>query len=78
MTVAEAFEDIAEVLAKMNPSQIIDLHAPKSMVKRVEELIYKKKDGKISAEESIELERYLTLDLLINLTKARAKRLLNA
>ncbi len=78
MTVAEAFEDIAEVLAKMNPSQIIDLHAPKSMAKRVEELIYKKKDGKISTEESVELERYLALDLLINLTKARAKRLLNA
>lgn len=78
MTIVEIFGDIAEVLAKMNPEKIIDLSPPKSMVVKVEELIYKKKDGVISSVEAIELERYLALDMLINLAKARAKHLIAA
>ena len=48
------------------------------MAQRVEELVNKKKEEVISAEELVELERYLSLDLFINLAKARAKRLLAA
>lgn len=76
MTVAEAFSDIAEILAKMNPSEVADLRPSEAMSNRVKELIFKKKDGEINEEEATELERYLSLDLLINLAKARAKSLL--
>lgn len=78
MTVAEAFGDLAEVLARMDPAKIVALKPSKEMVEKVEELVYKKKDGKITEEEAIDLERYLALDLLINLAKARAKRILAA
>ncbi len=78
MTTVEVFDDVADLLAKMNPSQVVGLKAPKSMAARVNELIGKKKDGLIDVEESLELERYLALDLLINLAKARAKKLLAA
>lgn len=78
MTVAEAFGDLAEILAKMDPVKIVDLKPSEGMAERVEELVYKKKDGEITQEESVELERYLALDLLINLAKARAKRILAA
>jgi hypothetical protein len=78
MTVAEAFGDLAEVLASMDPARIVALHPSEGMAERVEELVYKKKDGEITPEEAIELERYLALDLLINLAKARAKRMLAA
>ena len=64
MTVTEAFGDVAEILARLNPAQIIKLQAPTAMAERVEELVDKKKEGGISWEESIELERYLALDLL--------------
>lgn len=78
MTVVEAFGDLAELLAGMNPSKIVKLKASPGMAERVEVLVRKKKTGDISGEEIVELERYLALDLLINLAKARAKRILAA
>jgi hypothetical protein len=78
MTVVEAFDDIADLLARMDPAKIMELRPSKPMADRVEELVYKKKDGEITPEESVELERYLALDLLINLAQARARRLLAA
>lgn len=78
MTITEAFGDIALLLAKMDPSQIVKLKAPQEMSQRVEALTNKKKEGKISNEENVELERFLALDIFIGLAKARARLLLNA
>jgi hypothetical protein len=76
MVISEVFGDIAEVIAQLNPQQIVNLKAPKGISERVSELIAQKKEGKISVEESVELERFLALDLFISLTKARAKKIL--
>ena len=78
MSVIEAFGDIADVLAKMDPTKVAGLRASQAMSQRVEELVNKKKNGILSEEEAIELERYLSLDLLITLAKARAKKILAA
>lgn len=75
MSVAEAFGDFAEVLAAMAPDKIITLRAPATMSERVEVLVQKKKSDELTEEEAVELERYLSLDLLITLAKARAKKL---
>ena len=76
MSAIEAFSDIADVIAGMNPAKIAALKAPKQMSERVEYLVNKKKDGLISPEEASELERLLALDLFIGLAKARAFSLL--
>jgi hypothetical protein len=76
MTTVEAFNDIAEVLASLAPEKVVLLKAPDSMSERVETLVNKKKTGNINEDEKIELERYLSLDLLISLSKARAKKML--
>ncbi len=76
MTVNEAFGDVANLVAQMAPDKIVGLKAPKKMSDEVERLINFKKEGKISIEQSSELERYLALDLFISLTKARAHTLL--
>ena len=78
MMTLEIFNGVAEQLAEMNPSRIVALKAPESMAKRVNELIQKKKSGQITIEEAGELEKYLALDMLINLARARAKKLLAA
>ncbi len=75
MTVNKAFGDIAEILANMDPERILSIRASDEMAERVEYLVNKKKSGELTYEESIELERYLSLDLLINMAKARAKSL---
>jgi len=77
MSVAEAFGDIANVIAKIAPSKIVELRPSTSMQERVNELIQKKKNAQISTDESVELERYLSLDLFITLAKARARLILN-
>ncbi|RMG61170.1 MAG: hypothetical protein D6722_20025 [Bacteroidetes bacterium] len=76
MSVLEAFDPIAEELAGLAPEKVAMLQAPPGMALRVEELVQKKKEGSLSFEESIELERYLALDLLISLAKARALTML--
>ena len=78
MTITEAFGDVADIIAQMNPNKIIELKASKSMSDRVEELVSKKKEGLISVEESNELERLLGLDLFIILAKVRARFLIKA
>jgi len=76
MSVVEAFDFFAASIAELNPSQVVKLKAPASMAERMEILVAKKKAGTINNEESIELDRYLALDLIISLAKARAIKLL--
>ncbi len=76
MNVAEAFEDVAGLLAQMAPEKIITLKSSKKMSEEVERLVSLKKAGTIETEQSAALERYLALDLFISLTKARAQALL--
>ncbi len=78
MSVVEAFDFFAASIAELNPSQVIKLKAPPSMAERMEVLVSKKKEGTINSEETIELDRYLALDLIISLAKARAIKLLAA
>jgi len=77
MTVVEAYEDIAAILAHLGPKEILAMKAPVAMAERVALLTAKRKMESLSSEEQVELERYLSLDLLINLAKARAQQLLD-
>ena len=43
MVISEVFGDIVEVIAQLNPQQIINLKAPKGLSERVEELVSRKK-----------------------------------
>jgi len=72
MTVTEVYSEVAERLARVGISNLPSLE---SMSERVEELVYKKKDGKITEDEAVELERYLSLDLLISLAKTKGKHM---
>lgn len=78
MSVIQAFDDIAEILAQLDPAKVVQLKADPAVSERVEVLVQKKKNAEISQEEILELERFLALDLLISLAKARAQRLLRA
>ena len=77
MSVAEAFGDVANSFAQLAPEKIIKLKASSSMSMRVELLIERKKNDQLTADEAIELERFLALDLFVSLTKARARILLS-
>ena len=71
MNITKAYEDIAYEIAKLSPQSILDIKANDEMNKRVQDLIAKKKNTSISIEESAELERWMALDMLINMAKAK-------
>lgn len=64
------------MLAKLDPRAVVQLRADESVSQQVEMLVGKKKRGTISMEETLELERYLALDMLISMAKARAWKIL--
>ncbi|GGD40946.1 hypothetical protein GCM10011514_01280 [Emticicia aquatilis] len=76
MSVSEAFGDVASLIAQMNPEKIVKLKASNVMSERVENLVFRKKNGTITLDETSELERFLALDLFIGLAKARANQLI--
>ena len=77
MSVSEAFGDVASIIAQMNPEKIVQLKASKLMSERVENLVFRKKEGTLTLDEASELERFLALDLFIGLAKVRANQLIH-
>lgn len=77
MSVSEAFGDVASIIAQMNPEKIVQLKASKLMSERIENLVFRKKEGTITLDEASELERFLALDLFIGLAKVRANQLIH-
>jgi hypothetical protein len=68
-----AFEEVAEFIASLDPEKLLTLKPSSAVQTRVEELISKKKENVISDDEQYELDRYLALEHLIALAKARAR-----
>lgn len=68
-----AYEEVAEFLAKLDPEKLLELKPSAEVQYRVEELIEKKKESGLTPDEQYELDRYLALEYLISLAKARAR-----
>jgi hypothetical protein len=67
-----AHDQIADLMADSMPQQILGFKFSHSIQLRIEFLVEKKKENRISDKEKEELDKYLTYDLLIGLAKARA------
>ena len=72
------YDEAAEFLANLDPQRLATWRPSDAVQARVETLIYKKKDDQLSVEEVYELDRYMALEQLIALTKARARKRLAA
>lgn len=73
---ADIYQDFADFIAGLSPEKLLDYYAPPKMQKRVELLIERKKEGKITAAETEEMERYFTLEHIVRLAKARALKIM--
>ena len=79
MSVQLVYDQIADFIASMNPSKILELHAPQAASERLERLIAKEKETTLTPTEKDELDHYLILERLIRLAKAHARlRLANS
>ena len=71
------FEELAELLAAMNPEKVLAFRTSAKAQSRLEVLLWKNKEGKgLSEEEKNELEQFMLVEHIVTLAKARAlKRL---
>jgi len=74
MTIYSAYDEIADLLARIEPDKLLDLHASEAMQQRLEELIEKSKSGELNKSEKDELDHYIVLERLIRLAKIRARK----
>lgn len=78
MTVQTMYDDVADFIANMNPTKILELKAPQAAQERVWALISKEKDTGLTASEKDELDHFLVLERLIRLAKAHARHRLES
>ena len=78
MIAIAAYDEVASLLAKLDPAKVITLQPSEDSCKRMSLLLQKNRDGKLFNDENYELERLLALDHLIALAKAHARFQLKA
>ena len=64
---------IMELLtSRPTPEQVLSIRPSPELQARVSEMLYRNKEGELSRQEEMELDRYLTLEHLVRLAKAHA------
>lgn len=72
------YDEIIDFIAAAIPSSVLAFKASDATNNRVEELLEKEREARITASEKAELDHYLMLEHIMRLAKARARKLLNA
>lgn len=72
MTIYSAYDQIADLLATLNPAKVAALRATNEMQDRFTELAEKAKGDSLNPQEKDELDHYVVLERLIRLAKLRA------
>jgi hypothetical protein len=78
MVTSRAYEEVIDFLAAgTTPSNIVNFHPSEETKQRVADLIYREKTIGLTRDETSELDRYIQLEHLMRLTKARARKYLS-
>ena len=72
----KAYEELVEFIASLSPREVVEFKPSETALQRVWELIERKKTSPLPTNENSELDRYLQLEHLMRLAKARARQLL--
>ncbi len=72
MTIYSIYDQIADLIARIDPTKVMALKAPDEMQKRLTFLIGKSKDEQLDKKEKDELDHFIVLERLIRLAKIRA------
>ena len=77
MTAISAYDEVAVLLAQLDPSKVINLKPSPSSCDRLSLLLEKNQNSSLTTDENYELDRLLALDHLIALAKVHARIQLN-
>lgn len=74
MTIYGVYDKIAELIARLDPEQVLGLKATHEMQQRLDSLIFKSKEANLTKQEQDELYHFLVLERLMRLGKLKAKQ----
>ena len=72
----KAYEEVVEFIASRDPQEVVAFKPSATTRERVADLLRREKKSSLSSEERCELNDYESLELIMNLAKARARQLL--
>jgi hypothetical protein len=72
MVVYNAYDQIAELIAELNPAKVMALKANEELQMRFEDLVSKSKESSLDNREKDELDHYIVLERFIRLAKIRS------
>ena len=73
MTIYAAYDKLAELIARLDPEQVLSLKASADMQERLNALIDKSKNDHLSKNEQDELYHFIALERLMRLAKLNVK-----
>jgi len=73
MTICNAYDEIAAMLAVIDPARLLSLKASADTQQRLDLLLERSKEKTLSKSEKDELDHYIVLERLIRLAKIRAR-----
>jgi hypothetical protein len=75
MTTYRAYDEIIDfITSSPEPKDVLNFRPPSSVIKRVEDLLYKKKTSELNSDENIELDRFMLIEHIMIMAKKRAKK----
>jgi len=78
MTLLRAYEEVIDFIAAgTTPDNVITFHPSEETKQRVANLLQREKTTRLTSDESFELDRYMQLEHLMRLAKARARKYLS-
>lgn len=78
MTAQLGYDEIAALLADVDPARLVSMKASSALQNRIDMLLEKNREEGLTPEEKIEIEHYLIINRIFSLAKIRARRKLNA
>jgi hypothetical protein len=72
------YDELAYFLASLSPRKVLQYKASPKAQERVNILLEKNQKDGLNAQESAEMERYMTLEHIIRLAKSKSLQQLNA
>lgn len=69
MQALRAYEEVAELIASVNPAKVLAFRPSEETKNRVSELIDREKNAEISSEEKSELDYYMQLEHLMRIAR---------
>ena len=73
-TIYSIYDQIAEIIARLEPEKVLDMRASDDIQQRFNLLVQKSENEEISRKERDELNHFIVLERLLRLAKIRAEQ----